>query len=73
MPVDLELADRTLMGHTASKDQQLADHYFGSIPRRVTCFMKDFECEAHKLGIPLKHVITKLLPTSLSALLFLRK
>jgi glutamine synthetase len=51
---DLELADRTLMGHTASKDQQLADHYFGSIPRRVMCFIKDFECEAHKLGIPVK-------------------
>ena len=51
---DIVLADRTLMGHQSSKDQQLADHYFGSIPARVMCFIKDFECEAHKLGIPVK-------------------
>lgn len=51
---DLALADRTLMGHQSSKDQQLADHYFGSIPERVMCFIKDFECEAYKLGIPVK-------------------
>jgi len=51
---DIVLADRTLMGHQSSKDQQLADHYFGSIPKRVMHFIKDFECEAHKLGIPVK-------------------
>ena len=51
---DIVLADRTLMGHQSSKDQQLADHYFGSIPERVMWFIKDFECEAHKLGIPVK-------------------
>jgi glutamine synthetase len=51
---DLVLAERTLMGHQSSKDQQLADHYFGSIPERVMCFIKDFEIEAHKLGIPVK-------------------
>ncbi|HOS73103.1 MAG TPA: glutamine synthetase III, partial [Bacteroidales bacterium] len=51
---DLVLADRTLMGHQSSKNQQLSDHYFGSIPERVMCFIKDFECEAHKLGIPIK-------------------
>ncbi len=51
---DIVLADRTLMGHQSSKDQQLADHYFGSIPERVMCFIKDFECAAHKLGIPVK-------------------
>lgn len=51
---DIVLADRTLMGHQSPKDQQLADHYFGSIPERVMCFMKDFEYEAHKLGIPVK-------------------
>lgn len=51
---DIILADRTLMGHQSSKDQQLSDHYFGSIPERVMCFIKDFECEAHKLGIPVK-------------------
>jgi len=51
---DLMLADRTLMGHQSSKDQQLSDHYFGSIPERVLAFMKDFEFEAYKLGIPVK-------------------
>jgi glutamine synthetase len=51
---DLMLADRTLMGHQSSKDQQLSDHYFGSIPERVMAFMEDFECEAHRLGIPVK-------------------
>ncbi|HUX97283.1 MAG TPA: glutamine synthetase III [Bacteroidales bacterium] len=51
---DLVLAERTLMGHQSSKDQQLSDHYFGSIPERVMYFMEDFECEAYKLGIPVK-------------------
>lgn len=51
---DLVLADRTLMGHQSSKDQQLADHYFSSIPERVMAFMEDFEVEAYKLGIPVK-------------------
>lgn len=51
---DLMLADRTLMGHQSSKDQQLSDHYFGSIPERVMSFMEDFEYEAYRLGIPVK-------------------
>jgi len=51
---DIVLAERTLMGHQSSKDQQLSDHYFGSIPERVMAFMEDFECEAYKLGIPVK-------------------
>ncbi|MFO7621968.1 MAG: glutamine synthetase III [Bacteroidales bacterium] len=51
---DVMLASRTLMGHQSSKDQQLSDHYFSSIPERVMCFIKDFEYEAHKLGIPVK-------------------
>ena len=51
---DLMLAERTLMGHQSSKDQQLADHYFSSIPERVMSFIKDFEFEAYKLGIPIK-------------------
>ena len=51
---DLCQTGRTLMGHTAAKDQQLDDHYFGSIPERVSKFMKDFEFRAYKLGIPLK-------------------
>ena len=51
---DLIQTGRTLMGHTAAKDQQLEDHYFGAIPERVSCFMKDFEAQAYRLGIPLK-------------------
>jgi glutamine synthetase len=51
---DMKLTERTLMGHSAAKDQQLADHYFGYIPMRVTSFMQDFEIEAYKLGIPVK-------------------
>lgn len=51
---DLQICNRTLIGHTAAKDQQLEDHYFGAIPSRVMAFMKDFETEAYKLGILLK-------------------
>ena len=51
---DLALTGRTLMGHSSSKDQQLDDHYFGSIPERVAKFMIDLEVEAHKLGMPIK-------------------
>jgi len=51
---DLMLTGRTLMGHASSKDQQLDDHYFGSIPTRATAYMIDLENEAYKLGIPLK-------------------
>ncbi|MDR2127380.1 MAG: glutamine synthetase III [Prevotellaceae bacterium] len=51
---DLLQTGRTLMGHTSAKDQQLDDHYFGSIPSRASAFMKDLETEAYKLGIPLK-------------------
>ncbi|MCH5228126.1 MAG: glutamine synthetase III [Muribaculaceae bacterium] len=51
---DLALTGRTLMGHESAKNQQLEDHYFGSIPSRVEAFMLDLEIEAHKLGIPVK-------------------
>ncbi len=51
---DLCITGRTLMGHSSPKDQQLDDHYFGSIPSRVTNFMKELEVECHKLGIPVK-------------------
>ncbi len=51
---DLVMTGRTVFGHSAAKNQQLDDHYFGSIPERVADFMKDFELEAWKLGIPVK-------------------
>jgi len=51
---DLVLTERTLMGHASSKDQQLEDQYFASIPERTECFMRELEIECYKLGIPLK-------------------
>ena len=51
---DLVLCNRTVIGHTSAKDQQLEDHYFGAIPSKVSAFMKDFETEAYKLGILLQ-------------------
>jgi glutamine synthetase len=51
---DLALTGRTLFGHASAKDQQLSDHYFGTIPERVMDFMKEFEYESHRLGIPIK-------------------
>ena len=51
---DLVLSGRTLLGHESAKNQQLEDHYFGSIPSRVEAFMLDLEIESHKLGIPVK-------------------
>jgi len=51
---DMVLTGRTLMGHASAKDQQLEDHYFGSIPDRISAYMRDFEIEALRLGIPVK-------------------
>ena len=51
---DLMLTGRTLMGHDSAKNQQMEDHYFGTIPERVQAFMKDLEIQALELGIPCK-------------------
>ncbi|MBK7374866.1 MAG: glutamine synthetase III [Chitinophagaceae bacterium] len=51
---DLLLAGRTVFGHAPAKGQQLDDHYFGAIPERVYAFMRDFEQESYKLGIPIR-------------------
>ena len=51
---DLVLTGRTLMGHDSAKNQQMDDHYFGTIPDRVQAFMKDLEIQALELGIPCK-------------------
>lgn len=51
---DLVACGRTVFGHASAKGQQLEDHYFGAIPDRVYSFMRDFEYEAYKLGIPLR-------------------
>lgn len=51
---DIQLAGRTLLGHSPAKGQQLDDHYFGAIPQRVVNFMSELEIECLKLGIPAK-------------------
>ena len=51
---DLVLTGKTVFGHSSAKDQQLSDHYFGTIHNRALAFMQDLEIEAHKLGVPLK-------------------
>ncbi|MDF2384311.1 glutamine synthetase III [Nostoc ellipsosporum NOK] len=51
---DLVLCGRTVYGHNSARNQQLEDHYFGSIPERVYAYMRDFETESYKLGIPLR-------------------
>lgn len=51
---DLVMTGRTVFGHSSAKNQQLEDQYFGSIPERVYAYMRDFETESYKLGIPLR-------------------
>jgi len=51
---DIQMAGRTLLGHSSAKGQQLDDHYFGSIPSRVLNYMRDMETECMLLGIPVK-------------------
>ncbi|HPM32440.1 MAG TPA: glutamine synthetase III, partial [Chryseolinea sp.] len=51
---DLVMAGRSVFGHAPARGQQLEDHYFGTIPPRVYDFMKDFEFESWKLGIPVR-------------------
>lgn len=51
---DIEMSGRTLLGHSSAKDQQLDDHYFGTIPARALNFMRELETESMMLGIPVK-------------------
>ncbi len=51
---DLALTGRTLIGHESAKNQQLEDHYFGSVPTRVVAYLKDLEFVAYRYGIPIK-------------------
>jgi glutamine synthetase len=51
---DLVMAGRSVFGHAPARGQQMEDHYFGSIPPRVYDFMKEFEIESWKLGIPVR-------------------
>lgn len=60
---DLALSGRSLLGHSSAKNQQLDDHYFGSIPERALAFMRDMETECYKLGIPIKTRHNEVAPT----------
>lgn len=51
---DLLMCGRTIFGHNSAKNQQMEDHYFGAIPERVYAYMREFENECYKLGIPLR-------------------
>jgi len=62
---DLVMSGRTVFGHAPAKGQQLEDHYFGSIPERVYSFMKDFENESYRLGIPLRTRHNEVAPSQL--------
>lgn len=64
---DLLLSDRTVYGASPAKGQQLEDHYFGSIPDRIYSFMRDYENEAYKLGIPLRNRHNEVAPSQFEA------
>jgi glutamine synthetase len=51
---DLVMTGRTLFGSLTSRNQQLSDHYFGTVPERVLAFMQELDFKLHKLGIPSK-------------------
>ena len=51
---DLVMGGRTLFGAITSRNQQLEDHYFGTVPDRVMAFMQEVEVELYKLGVPAK-------------------
>ncbi|NQU40220.1 MAG: glutamine synthetase III [Lentisphaerae bacterium] len=50
--LDLLQTGRTLFGREPSKHQQMDDHYFGAIKRRVMEFMCDLDAELWRLGVP---------------------
>ena len=52
--IDLKLCGRTLFGANAPKGQELEDHYYGSLKRKVAAFMKELDDELWKYGIPAK-------------------
>ncbi len=51
---DLLMTGRTLFGDRSPKDQQMEDHYFGSIPPRVLAFMAELDRALYALGVPVK-------------------
>ncbi len=51
---DLKVCGRTLFGSAPAKGQQMDDHYFGTIKRKVLRFMEEFDVELYRRGIPSK-------------------
>ncbi len=51
---DLFYCGRTLFGAPAVKGQEMDDHYFGSLPTRVSAFMHELDLELWRLGISAK-------------------
>ncbi|MFT4737074.1 MAG: glutamine synthetase [Cyclobacteriaceae bacterium] len=64
---DLVLGGRTVFGHNPARGQQLDDHYFGAIPSRIYDFMRDYEIQAHRLGIPLRTRHNEVAPSQFEA------
>ncbi len=60
---DLVMCGRTVYGHNSARNQQLEDHYFGSIPERMYAYMRDYETESYKLGIPLRNRHNEVAPS----------
>ena len=51
---DLVYTGRTLFGSMPAKGQELDDHYYGIIRKRVAEFMRDLDEELWSLGVPVK-------------------
>ncbi|HNV68451.1 MAG TPA: glutamine synthetase III, partial [Candidatus Ozemobacteraceae bacterium] len=51
---DLQICGRSLFGAPPAKGQQMEDHYFGSIHRKMKKFMEDLDLELYRRGIPAK-------------------
>ena len=51
---DLIYTGRTLFGSMPAKGQELDDHYFGVLRRRIAAFMRDVDLELWKLGVSAK-------------------
>ena len=48
---DLKLCGRTLFGALPPKGQELEDHYFGMLDKKVSDYMRDLDDELWKLGV----------------------
>ena len=51
---DLVYTGRTLFGTMPAKGQELDDHYYGIIRKRIAEFMRDLDEELWSLGVPVK-------------------